>query len=84
MTWLWILLGIYLMGGITFQHRATVEVHRALKDGIIDIKEGDVSGLIRFFFTIFWPLYLRNMVIGEWLPSSPTKVVKWFLKGSVN
>lgn len=82
MTWLWILLVIlYLTGGIIFQHRATVEVRRALKDGTINIKEGDVSGGQRFFFVIFWPLFLKNMVSGEWLSPSPIKLAKWFFTG---
>jgi len=82
MTWLWILLAtLYLTCGIIFQYRATVEVRRALKDGTIDIKEGNVSRGERFFFAIFFPLFIRNMVIGEWLSSSPTKLVKWFFTG---
>lgn len=84
MTWIWILLAIlYLTGGIIFQHRATVEIRRALKAGIIDIKEGDVSWAERTGYLILWPLMLRNMVSGEWLPPSPIKLARWFLKGSV-
>ncbi len=84
MTWPWILLVIlYFVGGIIFQHRAATEIRRALRVGILN--EKDVSWLERIWFAISWPLMLKNMISGGWLPSgSPIKLAKWLFKGPVS